>query len=326
MRILIWHVHAAWTTAFVAGGHDYVVPALPDRGPFGRGRARTYAWPETVIEATPGELAGIDVDAVVLQRPEEEELARQWLGREVPAVYVEHNTPRGDVPDTRHPMADRDDITIVHVTNFNSLMWDCGHTALRVIEHGVPVPAPRWTGELPRIAVVTNEPVRRGRVTGTDLIPRFAAVAPVDVYGMGVASLHMPGVTVHENPDQPHMHAAVARRRLYLHLPRWTSLGLSLIEAMHMGCPVVAVGATEVPLVVPEAAGAVSADIDELVEAARRLIADPAAAAHAGVAARAAAGRFTLGRFLSEWDDLLHEITAGRARPAGRHVHTGTGP
>ena len=80
MRILIWHVHAAWTTAFVAGGHDYVVPVLPDRGPFGRGRARTYAWPETVIEATPGELAGIDVDAVVLQRPEEEELARQWLG------------------------------------------------------------------------------------------------------------------------------------------------------------------------------------------------------------------------------------------------------
>jgi glycosyltransferase involved in cell wall biosynthesis len=326
MRILIWHVHAAWTTAFVRGGHDYVVPVLPDRGPFGRGRARTYGWPDTVVEAAPEELADIDVDAVVLQRPEEEDLVRQWLGHEVPAVYVEHNTPRGDVPNTRHPMADRDDISVVHVTNFNALMWDCGHTATRVIEHGVPAPSSRWTGELPRIAVVTNEPVRRGRVTGTDLIARFATVAPVDVFGIGVTGLDTPGVTVHEDLDQPEMHAAVARRRLYLHLPRWTSLGLSLIEAMHMGCPVVAVAATEVPLVVPATAGAVSADIDELIEGARRLIVDPVAAAHASAAARAAAGRFTLARFLSDWDDLLHEITAGRARPAMRHVHTGTGP
>ena len=26
MRILLWHVHGAWTTAFVHGRHDYVVP------------------------------------------------------------------------------------------------------------------------------------------------------------------------------------------------------------------------------------------------------------------------------------------------------------
>jgi glycosyltransferase involved in cell wall biosynthesis len=211
-------------------------------------------------------------------------------------------------------LADRDDVTIVHVTHFNSLMWDCGSTRSRVIDHGVAVPGPRWSGELPRIAVVTNEPVRRGRVTGTDLIGRFADVAPVDVYGIGVAGLTgVPGVTLHENRDQATMHSAIARRRLYLHLPRWTSLGLSLIEAMHMGCPVVAVAATEVPVVVPTTAGAVSADLDVLVDATRALIADPEAAACAGAAARAAAGRFTLDRFLADWDTLLHEV-AGHAR------------
>lgn len=309
MRILIWHVHAAWTTAFVAGGHDYVVPVLPDRGPFGRGRARTYPWPDSVVEATPAQLADLDVDLVVLQRPEEEELARQWLGRAVPAVYVEHNTPKGDVPWTRHPLADRPDTTIVHVTHFNSLMWDCGTTPTRVIEHGVAVPRPRWTGELRRIAVVSNEPVRRGRVTGTDLIDRFTAVAPVDVFGIGVTGLDIPGVTVYEDPDQDTMHSELARRRLYLHLPRWTSLGLSLIEAMHMGCPVVAVAATEAPLVVPPRAGAVGADVDALVVAARRLIDDPAAAARAGEVARAAAGRFALSRFLSDWENLLRDVT-----------------
>lgn len=33
----------------------------------------------------------------------------------------------------------------------------------------------------------------------------------------------------------------MARRRVYLHTARWTSLGLSLLEAMHLGMPVVAV-------------------------------------------------------------------------------------
>ena len=48
---------------------------------------------------------------VVLQRPDELDLAERWLGaapgRDVPAVYVEHNTPRGDVPTpaTRWPTA-----------------------------------------------------------------------------------------------------------------------------------------------------------------------------------------------------------------------------
>ena len=37
MRILIWHVHGAWATAFVQGGHEYLVPVDAQSGPDGRG-------------------------------------------------------------------------------------------------------------------------------------------------------------------------------------------------------------------------------------------------------------------------------------------------
>ena len=121
-----------------------------------------------------------------------------------------------------------------------------------------------------------------------------------------------PRITAYEDPEQPVMHAALAQRRLYLHLPRWTSLGLSLIEAMHMGCPVVVVGTTEAALVVPPEAGAVSADIEALLRATHQFINDPAAAAKAGAAARAAARRFGLTRFLSDWDALLQDATGQR--------------
>ena len=313
MNILVWHVHGSWTTAFVHGGHRYLVPVTRDRGPYGLGRARTYDWPDTVVERPPAQLAKEHVDVVVLQRPEERELARHWLGRDVPSIYVEHNTPKGDVPNTRHPMADRDDLVLVHVTHFNELFWDSGATRTTVIEHGIPAPVSSYTGELDRLGIATNEPVRRWRVTGTDLMPRFADVAPLDVYGMGLAGLGdalglaADRLAVHEDPPQSRMHAELGLRRAYLHLTRWTSLGLSLLEAMAMGMPVIALATTETVAAVGPA-GVLSTRVDDLVDAARWLMTDPAAAARLGARARETARtRYGLERFLADWDLLLKE-------------------
>ncbi|MFG2105173.1 glycosyltransferase [Micromonospora echinaurantiaca] len=319
MNVLLWHVHGSWTTSFVHGKHHYLVPVTPDRGPYGLGRARTYPWPDTAVEITPDQLATTDVDLVILQRPEELDLATQWLGRrpghDLPAIYVEHNTPKdGQVPNSRHPMADRDDLLIAHVTGFNELFWDTGATRTTVVDHGIVAPTVEYTGELDRLAVVINEPVRRWRVTGTDLLPRFAEIAPLDVFGMGVAGLPdrlgLPAdrVTVHDDVPQARMHTEMARRRAYLHLCRWTSLGLSLIEAMAIGMPVVALATTEAVMAVPPGAGALSTRIDVLLDAARRFMAEPAEARRAGAEARLAArDRYGLDRFLADWDRLLEE-------------------
>jgi glycosyltransferase involved in cell wall biosynthesis len=310
MRILIWHVHGSWTTAFVQGDHEYLIPVTPDRGPDGLGRARTWDWPENAVEVTLEQAVDTDVDLVVLQRPHELELlAEEWLGgrgagRDVPAVYVEHNAPQGRIAEMRHPAADRPDLTLVHVTHFNDLFWDAGSTSTRVIEHGIVDPGPRYSGELPRAAVVINEPGRRGRVTGTDLLPELNGRVPLDLFGIGAGALGG-----YEDLRQDELHAEMARRRAYLHPIRWTSLGLSLIEAMALGMPVVALATTEVPEAVPAAAGVVSTDVGELRAGLRRLIDDPDEARLRGQAARrAAVERFGLERFLSDWDSLLEEV------------------
>jgi hypothetical protein len=309
MKVLLWHVHGAWTTAFVYGDHEYTVPVVADRGPDGVGIARTYAWPEDIRELPPERLRDEDFDVVVLQRPHElEHLAEEWLGRrpgrDVPAVYVEHNAPQGRIADMRHPAADRPDLLLVHVTHFNALFWDAGSTPTRVVEHGIVDPGHRYTGELPRTAVVINEARRRARVTGTDLLERFAAAAPLDLFGMDAGSLG--GI---EDLPQDDLHDELARRRVYLHPIRWTSLGLSLIEAMHLGMPVVALGTTEAHEAVPDDAGAVSTRIDVLESTIRRLMADPEEARARGRAARhAALERYGLERFLADWDDVLEAV------------------
>jgi hypothetical protein len=320
VRILIWHVHGSWTTAFVQGRHDYLLPVTPDRGPDGLGRARTWNWPASAREVTPARLREEPPDVVVLQRTRDLDLVREWLGvepgRDLPAVFLEHNAPHGAVPDTRHPLADRDDIPLVHVTHFNRLFYDNGRAPTTVIEHGIVDPGERWTGELARAAVVVNEPVRRGRTTGGDLLPGLAAVAPVDVFGMGLAGLHETygldpdRVVLHDDPPQAAMHAELARRRVYVHPVRWTSLGLSLLEAMHLGMPVVALATTEAAEAVPADAGVLSTRPDVLWDAVRTYLHDEDAARLAGKAARAAAlDRYGLARFLGDWDRLLEEVT-----------------
>jgi hypothetical protein len=310
--LLVWHVHGSWTESFVAGPHRYLLPLHANRGANGRGLCGRN-WPRA-NEVPLSRLRDEDIDLVVLQRPEEIELATRWLGRrpgvDIPAVYVEHNTPRPSAVDSVHPVAGRNDIPLIHVTDFNRLMWNNGAAPTRVISHGIADPGHLYTGEVPAAATMINEPSRRWRTVGADLLEELSNHTPIDVWGIGTESLNGGTGKVRGKGDvgAPRLLHQVARRRVYLHTARWTSLGLSLVEAMYLGMPVVAVAATMAPLVVPAEAGVVSADVATLAYALEGFVTDLAAASAAGKAARDfARAHFALDRFLTEWDDVIEE-------------------
>ena len=315
--MLLWHVHGSWTEAFVQGRHRYLLPRNAARDANGRGLCGRQ-WPRA-DEIAVEKLADEHVDLVVLQRPEELELIARGLRRrpgvDVPAVYVEHNAPRPSPVDSRHPVADRSDITLVHVTDFNRLMWDNGIAPTTVITHGIADPGELYTGELAAAATMINEPLRRNRVVGVDLLGRLSADVPLDVWGMGTRALtdSRLGGQVRGRGDvrAPELHRQLARRRVYLHTARWTSLGLSLIEAMHLAMPIVAVASTMAPLVVPSEAGVLSADVETLAGALRLFVSEPEAARAAGKSARQfALHHFGLQRFLRDWEQLIAGICA----------------
>ncbi|APU14139.1 MULTISPECIES: glycosyltransferase [Actinoalloteichus] len=316
-NVLLWHVHGSWTDSFVRGPHHCVLPTLAEGGPWGRGRCGR-AW-ESATEVPLAELRDAEVDVVILQRPEEIDLVEQWLGRrpgrDIPAVYLEHNVPRSDPASARHPLADRTDIPIVHVTHFNDLMWDNGRAPTHVIQHGIVDPGEQYTGELPHGVALINEPSRRARVTGSDLLAVFADAGPVDLFGIGAADFVPASSTAHpvrgiDDLDHAALHPEMARRRVYLHTARWTSLGLSLLEAMQLGMPVVVLAATETTMAVPSEAGAVSTDVSVLVRAFRELLHEPDLAVLAGRAGRDyAVTRYGLDRFHRDWTALLAEVT-----------------
>jgi glycosyltransferase involved in cell wall biosynthesis len=209
-------------------------------------------------------------------------------------------------------LADRDDLLIVHVTHFNALFWDCGSTRTAVVEHGIPDPGLRYTGELPHLAFVVNEPVRRWRNTGTDLLAHFAE-HPVDAFGIDADLLpaalpQCRQLSFAGNITPAELYEALPQRRVYLHLNRWTSLGLSLIQAMLLGLPVVVLDTTEASRAVPPEAGALSNDLDVLRREAACLLRDPDEARRRGELARAAAlERYGMERFVRDWDRVLEQ-------------------
>lgn len=338
MRILIWHVHGSWMTSFVQGDHQYLIPRVDGLGPEGRGRAQTWDWPVNAVEVSPEEIAEGEFDLVIVQRQTDVELFQRWcprlrLGADVPVIWLEHNTPQGLVNEMVHPSVELSGCLVVHVTNTNALLWDCGRNPTTVIDHGIPDPGDRYIGEIASAAIVVNEPARRARVVGADLIPRFAASVPIDLFGMGAetfvgsmerlvdsgkgsvdapsadiaaADLGTGNIRPFENVRQDKLHDELPRRRVYLHPNRWTSLGLSLIEAMMLGMPVVALSMTEVPDALGDRCGYVSNDLGVLAKGLRALVTDPDHARELGLnARRRAIERYSLDRFLLDWEKVM---------------------
>jgi glycosyltransferase involved in cell wall biosynthesis len=179
---------------------------------------------------------------------------------------------------------------VVHVTHFNRMMWDNGVAPTEVVEHGIVDPGPLYTGRTASLAAVVNEPVRRGRIAGTDLpdgAGRGAAGGRVR-HGMDQLAAHAPHMAgrLHENYPQERLHGALGAHRAYFHPYRWTSLGLALLEAMTIGMPVLGLSTTEAPRAVPPGRGLLSNDPEALAAQARRWLDDHDAAAAAGTAAR----------------------------------------
>jgi hypothetical protein len=310
MRILTWHVHGAYLRSLLSVQHEWLVPVRPGRPPHDAGLpADAPPWPANVREVPAGWVSQLDVDVVLFQHHREWDARAELLSpRQLagPRVFVEHDPPfAGSPTDTRHPVDDPD-VTIVHVTPYNALMWDTGDVPTATIQHGVPDLGPLWTGELERGISVVNHMERRGRRLGADVFERAAAGVPLDLVGMGAAIELAP-------QDLP---AFEARYRFLFNPIRYTSLGMAVCEAMMLGMPVVALATTEHAVAVRDGeCGYASTDVAELVERMRELLADRRLAARLGEGARAQAlERFSLERFAGEWTGVLER--AVRSAPA----------
>lgn len=307
LRILTWHVHGDYLYYLSRVPHIFLLPVDEARSPGYGGRCGSLPWGDNVVEVPVGELRSMQFDCILFQslKPylEDQYCLLDAAQRELPSLYLEHDPPQRHPTNTRHPLADRNVRRIIHVTPFNALMWDNGETPVRVIEHGVTIAENvHYSGVIPRGIVVINHLARRGRRLGADIYEAARAEVPLDLVGMESAA-SKGGLGEIDNVELP---AFLSLYRFYFHPVRWTSLGLAAIEAMMVG-----LATAELATVIRNGEnGYIDTDPARLIDAMRHLIDSPDEAARMGVAAQQTAlVRFNIARFVSDWLDVLAEVT-----------------
>jgi glycosyltransferase involved in cell wall biosynthesis len=316
LKILIWHIHGSYLNSLVRLDHDWYLPVKPGRPEGYGGRGPTFDLPDYVREVPSEQVRNLELDLVVFQTPRnyfEDQL--EILSPEqqrLPRVYLEHNTPKPDAVGMRHPFDDPTSL-LVHVTHYNRLMWENGRTPTVVVEHSVAIdPSVRYQGHLERGIMVANGVQKRPRIAGYDIFLVAREQVPLDAAGMQTEAFGGLG-------DIPyrHLHRRVAEYRFLFSPMRYTSLPLAVIEAMTIGMPVIALATTEMPTVIQNGeTGYISCDVDELIERARTLLANPAEARRMGDNARALSReRFGLDRFIRDWNAAFAQVIEKRLEP-----------
>lgn len=324
LKILIWHIHGSYLNALGRIEHDWYLPTRPERADGYGGRGRTFDMPDWVREVAADMVQELDLDLVIYQTPRNLLVDGPEIlspaQRALPAIYLEHNTPRPHAVDTRHPAAD-ERMLLVHVTNYNRLMWDNGAAPTMVVEHSVGIdPAILYDGSLAAGITVVNHMQKRPRITGFDLFQRARETLPLQAAGMATDELGGLG-------DVPYrdLHRTIAPYRFLFSPMRYTSLPLAVIEAMTIGMPVVALATTELPTVIEDGvSGFISCDPDVLMDRMRLLLNDAPLARRLGERAReTATARFGMDRFTRDWNTAFARAIA-LGRTPDRSVYDST--
>ncbi|RVT97290.1 glycosyltransferase family 1 protein [Mucilaginibacter limnophilus] len=308
MKIFTWHIHGSYLYYLSQGNYTIYIPTKEEKTEGYYGRGETFPFGDNVIEIPADEVKNHQFDCILFQtnqnylKDQYEILSEEQ--RELPKIYIEHDPPRQHPTDTRH-VVDDPEITLVHVTHFNNLMWNSNGTPTRVIEHGVTDPGISYSGHLSKGIVVINNLPARGRLLGFDIFQDVRQRVPLDLVGMGTGSWGL-GEVLH--PQLPEFQS---RYRFFFNPIRYTSLGLAICEAMMMGIPVVGLATTELSAVIDNGySGFIHTDINYLVEKMKMLIDDPELAKEIGNNGREVAlQRFNIVRFTQDWEQLFAEVT-----------------
>jgi glycosyltransferase involved in cell wall biosynthesis len=309
LRILTWHIHGSYLYYLTQAPHDFYLPTKPGKPEGYGGRLGGFAWGDNVHDIAAEDVREQEFDCILFQSrrnylQDQYEILSESQ-RQLPRLYLEHDPPREHPTDTQH-IVDDPAVLLVHVTAFNQLMWDSGRTPTCVIEHGVKVPEDiRYSGEIDRGIVVANGLRTRGRRLGADIFQRVRQTIPLDLVGMDAESLGGEGEVLHAR-----LPAFQARYRFFFHPVRYTSLGLSVCEAMMVGLPIVGLATTELVTVIENGvSGYVDTNLDRLIERMQELIANPLKARQLGEAAREQArSRFTIQRFVQDWNSVFEQV------------------
>lgn len=315
LRILTWHIHGSYLYYLTQTPCIFYLPYKDNKEEGYGARTPSFDWPDNVISVPAEDVRNLEFDCILFQSRKNYEVDQfeilTEVQRKLPRIYLEHDPPREVPTDTKHPVDDPQ-MLLVHVTGFNNLMWDNNRTPSTVIQHGVLDRGHLYSGKIEKGIVVINGIVKRGRRLGLDIFLRMREKVPLDIVGMG--SKEVGGLGEIRSNELPNF---ISHYRFFFNPIRYTSLGLSVCEAMMCGLPVVGLATTEMPVTIQNGhSGYIATDEDFLAEKMQELILDFSKAQQLSHGARKTASeKFNMQRFTSEWMQTFENAIRKTQKP-----------
>jgi glycosyltransferase involved in cell wall biosynthesis len=308
LKIFTWHIHGSYLYYLSQGDFDIYIPIDERKSAGYIGRGSTFPFGKNVYEVPVQQVKELPLDCILFQTPDNylkhqfEILSEEQ--RMLPRVYLEHDPPQKIPTDTRHVVNDPE-VTLVHVTHFNQLMWDNGATPTVVIDHGVIQPSAKYSGEIEKGIVIINNLDDRGRRLGVDIFQEVRKHIPLDLIGMDTIKSGGLGEILH-----PQLPEFISKYRFFFNPIRYTSLGLAVIEAMMVGLPVVGLATTELVTVIRNGySGIIHTDVDYLINQMSVLLENKSYATMLGDEGKKyALTRFNIKRFTEDWHRLFSHV------------------
>jgi glycosyltransferase involved in cell wall biosynthesis len=311
LRVLTWHIHGSYLYYLTQADCIFYLPYKEGSSEEGYGgRTRSFPWGDNVINVPSEKVKDIEFDCILFQSKKNylqdqfEILTEEQ--RALPKIYLEHDPPRDSPTNTKH-VVDDPDMLLVHVTYFNELMWDNNRTPTKVIEHGVMVDEKvSYSGEIKKGIVVINGIVKRGRRLGLDVFEKVRKEIPLDIVGMG--SEEVGGLGEINNRE---LSEFIAKYRFFFNPIRYTSLGLSVCEAMMTGVPIIGLATTEMSVTIKNNySGFIDTNVNALIQKMEMLLNDHGRAKELGEGAKETAGeKFNIERFKKDWLETFTAVS-----------------
>lgn len=309
IRVLTWHIHGSYLFYLTQTPCIFYLPHKYSSEEGYRARTHNFDWGENVISVPAEMVRDMEFDCILFQS-KKNYLTDQYeilsdTQRTLPKIYLEHDPPCDHPTDTKH-IVDDPSTLLVHVTHFNALMWNNNQTPTIVIEHGVcHDPEITYSGNLEKGIAVVNGLTKQGRRLGLDIFETVSEKIPMDIIGLDSESIGGLGEIRHSE-----LPTFLSQYRFYFHPARYTSLGLSLCEAMMLGMPIVGLATTELSTIIQnDESGYIHTNIDWLITKMEMLIHQPLKAKRLGEFAQdIAVQRFHIDRFREDWHQLFKNV------------------
>jgi glycosyltransferase involved in cell wall biosynthesis len=315
-RVFTWHIHGSYLYYLSQGPFEIFIPKGRPQEEGYIGRGTTFPFGPNVHEVPIDDVKEYSFDCILFQtkknfRQDQFEILSEEQ-RLLPKIYVEHDPPQQVPTDTPH-FVKNEDVTLVHVTHFNKLMWDNGRTPVRVIDHGITAAKEvTYSGKLEKGIVVINNLADRGRRLGLDIFLEVRKHVPLDLIGMDSEKIGGLGEILH-----PQLPDFISQYRFFFNPIRYTSLGLAVLEAMLVGVPVVGLATTEMTTVIQNGySGILHTDVDYLIAQMKTLLENKPMAEQLGAEGKQIAKqRFNIARFVNDWKNVFDEVIHRRKQP-----------